>query len=160
MWLFLFFALGAAAATQPAASAEKCLHYMGDPVALEGHVTLRTFFGPPNYGEQPTNDSKERQAILRLSNPICVIANSRDSDVAEQDQSEVTLVPINGENLRRYQGKAVNVRGTLFHANTGHHHTPVLIEIEHIQSVRSNNSFKPNPLRSFKTPSAPTGGSA
>jgi hypothetical protein len=32
--------------------------------------------------------------------------------------------------LRAFVGKAVTVRGSLFHASTGHHHTDVLIAID------------------------------
>jgi hypothetical protein len=52
-----------------------------------------------------------------------------------QNQLEVTLVPLNRENLKSYEGKQIAVQGTLYHAHTGHHHTLVLIEIKRIENV-------------------------
>lgn len=129
----LFILMITLAASFPAVAAS-CLHYSGDVVTLTGKVKLRTFFGPPNYGETPDTDSRETQAILLLGKPICVEANSKDNENAEQDQREVTLVPLGKENLKDYEGMQIMVQGTLYHAFNGHHHTPVLIEIKHIES--------------------------
>lgn len=112
-----------------------CLHYSGSPVTLAGKVKLQTFFGPPNYGENPDTDSRETQAILALAKPICVEANPAEYEDAEQNQFEVTLVPLKKENLKSYEGKQIAVQGTLYHAHTGHHHTPVLIEIKQIEII-------------------------
>ena len=124
---------------------EPCLHYMGDPVILSGIVTNRTFYGPPNYGENPDTDSRETQGILVLSKPICVDKNPNGYDEAEKNQLEVTLVPNSKTNLKDYLGKQVTVHGKLFHAFTGHHHTPVLIEIISIEKTgddQPNSAFK------------------
>lgn len=115
--------------------AESCLHYGGSPVTLSGKVKLQTFFGPPGYGEKPDSDSRETQAILLLEKPICVEANPKDYEEAEQNQREVTLVPLGKENLKDYEGNQIMVQGTLYHAFNGHHHTPVLIEIKHIENA-------------------------
>jgi hypothetical protein len=130
---FIVFALGLM--VSPAWGDGGCLHYhyMGDPVVLEGTVGLRTFFGPPNYGENPKTDSRETQAILTLEKAVCVDAKPSDYDEAERNQTEVTLVPSRGENLQVFEGKDVAVLGQLFHANTGHHHTPLLIQVQRIQ---------------------------
>ncbi|MEY4763577.1 MAG: hypothetical protein RI907_250 [Pseudomonadota bacterium] len=40
-----------------------------------------------------------------------------------------TLVPMGGVKLRDYAGQQVKVAGKLFHASTGHHHTPVLLAV-------------------------------
>ena len=117
------------------AVAAPCLHYGGSPVTLNGKVKLQTFFGPPNYGENPDIDSRETQAILLLENPVCVEANPKDYEEAEQNQREVTLVPLGKENLKNYEGKQVLIQGTLYHAQTGHHHTPLLIEIKRIENL-------------------------
>lgn len=112
--------------------ATQCLHYEGEPVTLTGQVILQTFYGPPNYGENPDTDSRETQAILVLSKPICVSANPGSYDDEEKDQLKVTLVPPSGVNLGAYAGKKATFQGTLFHANTGHHRTPVLMQVVRI----------------------------
>ena len=120
-------------ATTLSSASMPCLHYGGDPIILTGKVKLQTFYGPPGYGENPDTDSRERQAILVLSEPICVEANPNNYEEAEHNQSEVTLVPHNNENLKDYVGKEIKVKGTLYHAHTAHHHTRVLINILHIE---------------------------
>jgi hypothetical protein len=112
-----------------------CLHYGGEPVTLSGTLRYRTFFGPPNYGENPTTDSRETQSILYLSAPICVDADPSGDEEAESKQLRVTLVPMRSIDLKRYVGKMVRVRGTLFHSITGHHHTPVLMTIQSSSDV-------------------------
>ncbi len=111
----------------------QCLHYMGNPVTLTGMLTLQSFYGPPGYGENPRTDDREGQAILLLTKPICVSANTSDEDAAEQNQKKVTLVSLHGEDLRAFVGQRISVTGTLFHANTAHHHTHVLIEVGSVQ---------------------------
>lgn len=125
-------ACGFCAASQPWA-APQCLHYAGDAVALAGKVTLETFYGPPNYGENPETDSREAQTILVLAKPICVSANPSTNDEAETNQLRVTLVPPAGVNLGSYKGRSVMAEGTLFHAITGHHHTPVLMQVVRVK---------------------------
>ena len=115
--------------------AASCLHYDGEPLTLTGTMSLQTFYGPPNYGESPDTDSRETQAILVLSKPICVDAQPNDWDAAEKGQLRVTLVPPAGVDFRRYKGKKVTLSGTLFHAQTGHHRTPVLMQVQAIESA-------------------------
>jgi len=116
--------------------AAPCLHYEGEPLTLTGKLTLQTFYGPPNYGENPETDSRETQAILLLAKPICVNDSPSTDDAAEKNQRKVTLVPPVGVDFGLYKGKKVTLRGTLFHANSGHHHTPVLMQVKTIEGTR------------------------
>lgn len=110
------------------AHAAPCFKYDSETVVLKGRVRLETFYGPPNYGESPATDSKERQAILHLKQPLCT--QESGDDPAETHQRTVTLVPRGGLSLHAFAGKEVSVTGKLFHATTGHHHTLVLISVE------------------------------
>jgi hypothetical protein len=116
--------LALALAASGAASAQ-CLGFE-EPVTLEGTIVFQTYFGPPGYGEDPQADSLETQAILKLVQPVCSIAADTHPGVA--DQREVTLVPRNGMHFEN--GQRVRVRGGLFVAHTGHHHTPLLLSVE------------------------------
>jgi hypothetical protein len=118
--------------------ADTCQRYDVANTELTGRVSIQTFFGPPNYGESPETDSKERQAILHLNRPICTIA-SKDSP-AEENQTDVTLVPMGNFSLVPFDGKPVTVRGELFHAITGHHHTDVLISIDKAPQIAQTSS--------------------
>jgi hypothetical protein len=111
-----------------AVSASACEKYGLPNTTLAGTLSVETFFGPPGYGESPDTDAKERQAILHLAQPLCTVAS--DDAPAGQDQVKVTLVPMQPLDLRAFVGKAVAVRGSLFHAITGHHHTDVLITLD------------------------------
>ncbi|SRR6266566_3069663 len=116
--------------SQTVLGSEECFNYNNQVVTLMGRVTLRTFFGPPNYGESPKTDSRETQAVLLLDKPVCTLANPKDYDDPENNQKEITLVPAADMKLSSYSGKLVSVQGTLFHANTGHHHTPILMSVQ------------------------------
>lgn len=115
-------------------AAAVCLKYAPQEVTLSGKVFLKTFFGPPNFGENPKTDSKLPQALLQLDQPLCTVATADGFNEAERDQKVITLVPSNKMRLSQFKGKQVTVRGTLFHAMTGYHNTPVLIEVNEILS--------------------------
>jgi len=106
-----------------------CAPYDVEGITLSGKVVLRTFFGPPNFGESPESDARETQALLQLNQPLCTLAAEEREEQAERNQRLVTLVPLGGLSLKQYAGKHVAVQGSLFHADNGHHHTPVLIAI-------------------------------
>jgi Domain of unknown function (DUF4431) len=98
-------------------------------------VRLRTFYGPPGYGEDPAHDSRETQAQLRLARPVCV--NDDSGGVAERYQLVITLVPLGkGVHFSRLIGQRIQVRGKLYPAETGHHHTPLLLSVENAADVR------------------------
>ncbi len=93
---------------------------------------MRLFYGPPNFGENPKTDSKELHRILVLDTPINVRGQTdmdRGNDRVENVQ-EVQLVT--AKPLKEMIGKKVIVKGTLFRAHTGHHHTDVLIIVQSI----------------------------
>lgn len=113
-----------------------CFPYGPATVELSGKVVLETFWGPPNYGEDPKSDSRETQALLVLDHPICVAAGSGEDEPPEQQQTKITLVPQNGEKLAAFANQRARVVGALFHAFDGHHHTPLLVEIESITKAR------------------------
>ena len=110
------------------------LTYEPAVVELRGKLTTKMYYGPPNYGENPKTDSKEVFFILLLSKPVNVRGNP--DPAGPEDQVSV-------ENVRRMElvlriphknmlGKNVTVKGMLFHAFTGHHHTDVLMSVRSI----------------------------
>ena len=125
--------LAALLAPAIAAHAAPCFKYDTETVVLKGRVKVETFYGPPNYGESPATDSREQQAVLYLNLHLCT--QESDDDPAETHQRRVTLVPLGGLSLKPFVGKEVSVKGKLFHATTGHHHTPVLIAVEQAPTI-------------------------
>jgi len=132
MKLRLLIIVAMCSVTFNAIAAEPCLTY-STTVTLSGKITKRTFYGPPNYGEDLATDSHETQVLLLLPKPICVDENKIEYYDAEKNQLELTLVPLGKIEVINYMGKQVTVHGKLFHAHTGHHHTPVLVEVLSIE---------------------------
>lgn len=120
------------------------LHYSTEVATLTGRLVYKTFYGPPNYGETPKSDSRETQPILILDSKVLVTAkgNNEGDDRPDELVREITLVaePSNDVTERvlagkRFSRKRVVVEGSLFHAETGHHHTKVLMEVYTVKKV-------------------------
>ena len=114
---------------------------------MTGKVVLRTFFGPPGYGENPKTDSKESQYIMVLDTTIDVIGMSQDEYFpydrqTERRVKEITLVIDDFKTTpeRTFLRKHVAVEGTLVHAYTGHHHTKVLMDVSSIRPAKRGKS--------------------
>ena len=116
----------------------KELHYWPEEITLTGRVVYRTFYGPPNYGENPKTDSRESQYILILDSAVDVVAGSDPTDQTERSVRRMTLVvhDFAAHPVRPLLGRRVLIEGTLFHAITGHHHTRVLITVSSIKRAK------------------------
>ena len=109
--------------------------YQPTVVEIKGKLIVRRYYGPPNYGENPKTDAKETMPILVLSKPINVQGNT-DPKASFDRQSVKNVRRIQLEFTKPYKefiGKTVLVKGTLFHAFTGHHHTDVLMDVRSIE---------------------------
>jgi hypothetical protein len=108
-------------------------------VELEGKLTIKTFFGPPNFGENPETDSKERSWILSLNKPINVQGKtSTDPGLNTSVEGVRELQLVLPKPHRELISKKVIVKGTLFHAHTGHHQTDVLMDVQSISLAAPN----------------------
>ena len=122
------------------ASAQKCFDYepTGPAVSFAGTLRSQIFAGPPNYESIKRGDRKETAIILTLTKPACT---NRDAyEDAEDDIREMQLVIMHEadwKTVRRLMGKHAIVTGTLFHANTGHHRTRVLISVNSIREAKT-----------------------
>jgi hypothetical protein len=117
-------------------------------VRLRGTLLERTFPGP-NDEELPAAQWTDRAWLLVLDTPVCVAADPK-SEVNDVDESEVVLLHLAPaadsvrRRLRGSLGQHLEVRGTLFHAITGFHHTAVLLWAE---TVRPLPAKGPRPSR-------------
>lgn len=116
---------------------ENALEYNYEPEisTLSGTLTSRIYWGPPGYGEDTTVDEKEQAYILVLSKGIDMKAPKKDlSDGYNAAIHNVMKVQIVPQNLiDEYLNKPVTVTGTLFGAQTGHHHSDVLMDLKTIR---------------------------
>ena len=121
------------ALTAQAYAQENCLSYDTDGVQLTGTISKKTFPGPPNYESIRKGDKPETYWILHLTKPICTTA-SGDND-AEKNVTDLQLILTEKQFAlyKRFIGKRARVTGKLSHAITGHHHTPVLMEVTGIK---------------------------
>ena len=109
------------------------LHYEPERVTLTGKLVYRTFYGPPNYGEDPKTDSRETQPVLILDSAVDVNTGNDPADETERSVGRITLVV--QHTVKDFVGKRMVVEGTLFHAITGHHHTKVLMTVSSIKKA-------------------------
>jgi len=119
------------------AAADKCAKYGPAVVTLNGVVNVVQAYGPPNYGEDPAHDAKEPFHKLTVRTPICVAQGKDEFEPGVSEAAEFQLAL--GVSLASPQsfpsqllGKPVTIRGKLFHSETGHHHTEVLIDVTSI----------------------------
>jgi hypothetical protein len=97
---------------------------------LSGKLMEDEFYGAPGFGATPDKDSREKQFILHLDNPINVKPGKGSDEALETKTKvdEITLIIDKKTSKFKHDiGKAVKVKGKLFPAETGHHHTPVLM---------------------------------
>ena len=118
----------------------QCLRYEPTVVTLEGTLSTKLFYGPPNYGETAQQDAKEPQYLLSLEEPICTDRDPKSPDLNAAESGVTVLQLVAGtaelrEALRSALGRKVLVNGTLFHAHTGHHHTPVVLTLKQVRDA-------------------------
>ena len=108
-----------------------CLSYEPDTVRVTGTLARHMYYGAPGYGEDPRHDAKEVGFYLDLSVPICMRSGGDDVNAAKSGIRRIQLVldEQGYARLRPLLGKRITLRGTLFGAITGHHHTPILLTV-------------------------------
>jgi hypothetical protein len=102
------------------------------------------FFGPPNYGEDPTTDKVERSYFLQLPAPLQTqMAKKGMKGVELGENSErdhfIQLVVFEKKSdiARKLIGKRVRASGLAFRAETGHHRTGTLVHVKSLEEIRS-----------------------
>ena len=117
-------------------------YYYDDTASiLIGTLTVKSYFGPPGYGESPSIDSKEEEYILILEKPINVIQRSKKDeeegiDVTKFNNKKIQLVILGDINLDPFINKKIKVSGSFFGAISGHHHTPVLLQVSKAELLK------------------------
>jgi len=112
------------------------LSYEPATVELEGRVVIRSKYGPPNYGENPKTDQKGKYLFLVLTKPINVRGTEGDGHNAQSVEGarEIQLILTDGKpSHKNLIGKNVVVKGTLFHAHTGHHYTDLVLTVRSLE---------------------------
>jgi hypothetical protein len=127
------------AASPQVAQPGQCLSYAPAAVTLVGALTSKTFPGRPNYESVEKGDEPETYWILNLAQPICTIQSQDGSHGAAHDVSALQLLFTKSEMYQTYRSLLdtnVKVTGSLFSAETAHHHTPVMLQVASMESVQ------------------------
>lgn len=110
-------------------------YYEPDTCAIYGLLNKELFYGPPGYGSDTKKDAKEYCYILRLKVPISVKPKEGSDVNFDKPQDNIQKIQIYSSDksindfLEGRIGDNVMVRGRLFGESTGHHHTPVIMEV-------------------------------
>jgi hypothetical protein len=109
-----------------ASESTQCLQY-DKPVALTGTMSMhKTKYGT----DMPASASGRPYAVLTLDTPICA------SGPDEKTEDSVMALHIIDTCRRAWpRGSRARISGDLFHANTVHHQTPVLIFAKQVKRL-------------------------
>jgi len=136
-WIFYIMAdaLRLGRASSSLGTNSPCLNYEPASVHLAGVIKRKTFPGPPNYESVAKGDEPETYWVLHPSKPLCV---NFFSDWSQEKHVTAIQLIFNGaaREYARYRalvGKEVLIDGSLSHAETGHHHTPILLTVTAIK---------------------------
>lgn len=104
---------------------------------LSGTLQVGTFFGPPNYGEQPESDSIERSFYAQLRTPLILPADmtAKDDDMGAGYFVQLVFRSKQLDEARSLVGKSIRLRGTLFEAVNAHHRTPWLMDVADFEAL-------------------------
>ena len=91
------------------------------------------FYGPPSFGEDTANDVKEWVYILELDKAISILADS-GSNFNDAKFNIQELQILTDTDLKQQIHQKVTLIGTLFGAQTAHHHTEVLLDARKLVS--------------------------
>jgi hypothetical protein len=133
--LFLLFLLGGLEIT--AQQKSRWLPYEPATVELEGRLTVQSKYGPPNFGENPKTDAKVKVPVLVLLTLINVRGTPGDAHnaISVRGVRRIQLIFSNPKTpYKESTGKIVVVKGTLFHAFSGHHYTKVVMDVSSIEA--------------------------
>ncbi len=109
--------------------------YEPDTCSIYGLLNKELFYGPPGYGQTPKKDTKENCYVLRLAKPVTVKPTTGSDKDIDIPQSNLLMIQIysNDEKINNFLegriGERIMVRGRFMGAVTGHHHTPVIMEV-------------------------------
>jgi len=138
--------------TYTSAQRPECHDFAPSVVTLSGRLVSHTFAGPPGYSDVSKGDTPEVVLVLNLAKPVC----TNESTVSQEYWQPATQVwtpgvekhpELNGvsqlqlvvtdqkviDRCRALLSRDVTIRGSLVNAETGHHHTPLLLMVSGIE---------------------------
>jgi hypothetical protein len=114
------------------------------PVDISGRIVRQVFPGPPEYESVSTGDEPLNYWVLVADQPVTNMGScgfSRPITPAEASRLQLVLDAY-GIQYKQYAplvGPHVEIRGICFWAHTGHHCTPLLIEVKDIRPIAASH---------------------
>jgi hypothetical protein len=116
-----------------AASAPACQE-PGDRVTLSGRVQLSRQAGPPQFEGLAKGDASEVQAVLHARRSLCVRVSVPGGGIVRQRVHRLQLIDLRDAQAHQAMlarcRRACTLTGRLMQAESGHHHTPFLLELD------------------------------
>lgn len=134
--IFLLTLIACTALAQP----DSCI-IAGQSTHLTGTISMETFPGLPNYESIKAGDEPETYWILTTDQPYCGEGEDFSNEgqkITEKNETRFQLV-LTADQYKEWNAllsKKVSVEGSMFLAHTGHHHTPMLIEVTKMNPVK------------------------
>jgi hypothetical protein len=111
-------------------------------LTLQGVLLSGEFLGPPGYGEDPAKDEREVQPILQLA----ATAATQDTGYVKMDRQLrekadgfyfglVILSDTMRARAKALVGRRVEILARPFAAETGHHRTPVMLQVQSVRPI-------------------------
>lgn len=111
--------------------AAPCHQYEPAESTLSGTLTRQVFPGPPGFEDVLNGDEPQVGFYLSLAEPLCMDGSENDADVSVEDNETLVQLVLGAndfDKLRPYLDQPVVLKGTLFGAVSGYHHTQVLLQ--------------------------------
>jgi hypothetical protein len=115
-----------------------------EKIEIKGKIIIKTFYGPPNYGENPETDKKEEYYFLILNEPIEIIS---DSYVGPIYELQIVFRNYNHMQLITLDNQDYIIKGQLFPQQSGHHHSDIYVYTDEILMVEALDDTKLNKMR-------------
>ncbi|RZI80467.1 MAG: DUF4431 domain-containing protein [Rubrivivax sp.] len=109
-----------------------------DTVTLTGHLSRKTYAGPPNFESIRRGDAREVTPVLLVKPALCIWMPGEGEDARGKAHHVKVIQLLDAEQLlppEPSQGRH-RFTGRLMLAETGHHHEAVLMEVEAIDPPR------------------------
>jgi hypothetical protein len=113
----------------------------GEAIELSGVLHRKTFWGPPNFGDNPETDSKFALWIISLRKPLVILEGAQIQGIFPPSVSEIKLAAdttmFKSKLLRPLDGKLVVVTGKLWLGITSGD-APIAIDMKTIKRTDQN----------------------
>lgn len=107
----------------------------GEKIIADGVLKQEIFPGPPNYESIADGDKPESVWIVDLDGEVTCATGAPAWGSRKKMQVITNVV-----NLTGFENKHVSIYGELVYAETGHHHTPLLVSVTSIEKFKQQES--------------------